>query len=285
MIPKLDGACCRRADGLEPLWSRGEERARNSGSLDQVVAILGQTADAALDEFGSRPGAPRMARRLLEDLTAHRGGAPEEAGAEEILARGLATAHDEAPWDARRALGESWRRIYPGLVDWVERLGPRDWERATFHRLCREMERLAFGPPAEVARQLLDGIRSGRVEVSAEAAGVAEVRVNAVLPGPGIAPEAAPPWSSLLACGAARTFRGTGGVQIRVDGQIMGRRGRPTRGLYAVGRPTEGSVLGNDTLSRCLHRHPARWAAGVLERARSSRSRSGLGTSTRSFSS
>jgi hypothetical protein len=40
-----------------------------------------------------------------------------------------------------------------------------------------------------------------------------------------------------------------------------------TPGLAAIGRPTEDSVIGNDTLSRTLHPLADRWARRVLERS------------------
>ena len=50
--------------------------------------------------------------------------------------------------------------------------------------------------------------------------------------------------------------------------RCRGADGAVTPGLSAIGRPTEDSVIGNDTLSRTLHPQAERWARGVVQRCR-----------------
>ena len=52
------------------------------------------------------------------------------------------------------------------------------------------------------------------------------------------------------------------------DGTCRARDGSLSPGLSAIGRPTEDSVIGNDTLSRTLHPHADRWAGSVVRRCR-----------------
>ena len=52
------------------------------------------------------------------------------------------------------------------------------------------------------------------------------------------------------------------------DGSCRARDGSITPGLAAIGRPTEDSVIGNDTLSRSLHPQADRWARRVTRRSR-----------------
>ncbi len=65
----------------------------------------------------------------------------------------------------------------------------------------------------------------------------------------------------------ARIAGGRRGLDIAPAAACIGAGGRPTRRLAAIGRPTEDSVIGNDTLSRTLHPHADRWARRVVERA------------------
>ena len=82
----------------------------------------------------------------------------------------------------------------------------------------------------------------------------------------------------LVADGHARIIGGGRGLQIDPSAGCIGRDGRRTPALSAIGRPTEDSVIGNDTLSRSLHPHADAWARRVIAGRRASprRTRSGL---------
>lgn len=181
------------------------------------------------------------------------------------------------------ALGTAWRLLYPAIVDLVasRRLDPV-WDR--FARLATEMERVGFGPPAENAARFLALVEAGVVDPSMAAGatlgqsngswllrlGRRQVRVDhvvdAVLAPPGVGSAPSPVVRSLVDAGLARRMPRTSGLDVLDDGTCVGRCGAPSVGLAAIGRPTEGSVLGNDTLSRTLHDTPSRWARSVVRR-------------------
>ncbi len=73
--------------------------------------------------------------------------------------------------------------------------------------------------------------------------------------------------AGLVADGHARIAPGRRGLDVAGDGSCRARDGAISAGLAAVGRPTEDSVIGNDTLARGLHPHADRWARRVARRA------------------
>ncbi|MBA2113586.1 FAD/NAD(P)-binding protein [Bremerella alba] len=176
--------------------------------------------------------------------------------------------------------GETWRRIYPALVARVSHGGlcVAGWK--LFREVTIEMERLAFGPPPENMSRMLALIDSGIVDLrfvsEAELTqGLHEldlcsdhhrkevnVVVNAVIPAPcEISPRG--PISSLL-----------DGNAIAWDNREIGlpvdEHGCPPpyqrKNLAIFGRVTEGTVLGNDTLSRKLHPQIENWAQKTAQR-------------------
>jgi diaminopimelate decarboxylase len=94
---------------------------------------------------------------------------------------------------------------------------------------------------------------------------VVDVVIDAVLPGPGALGHAGL-LERLVAGGHARIPAGRRGLDVAENGNCRGSDGRSTPGLSAIGRPTEDSVIGNDTLSRSLHAHADRWARRVARR-------------------
>jgi hypothetical protein len=54
------------------------------------------------------------------------------------------------------------------------------------------------------------------------------------------------------------------GLEVTADAACVGRSGSPSPGLAAIGRPTEDSVIGNDTLNRVLHPQADSWARRVV---------------------
>ncbi|AEF42598.1 FAD/NAD(P)-binding protein [Hoyosella subflava] len=168
------------------------------------------------------------------------------------------------------ALGRAWAIGYRTVVDRYP--GPdmqaRDW--AMFMSLAATLERFAFGPPLVNAEKLLALIDSGLVVpdfITAELdeGGPYEHLVDAVLPPPGWRQIIDPLSDSLRASGDVWIPDGRRGVMITDDAQALGLRGA-TFGLSVLGRPTEDTVIGNDTLNRGLHDHPERWAARVMGR-------------------
>jgi diaminopimelate decarboxylase len=179
------------------------------------------------------------------------------------------------------SLGAAWRGLYPALVELVSHGGlmPEAWP--AFRRLECEMERLAFGPPAENVGRLLALFDCGLVQVRSlpddddhqqkSRSGVtndsaAQVRyIDAVLPSPH---EHAPagPLAQLLKAGWIERMVGASGIHVDACGHPITHDSSTPVGLAVFGRATEGCVLGNDTLSRTLHKHPLRWAETLVQR-------------------
>ena len=170
--------------------------------------------------------------------------------------------------DSAWALAEVWRRCYPQLINWISHreLPPDDAHH--FRQIAAEMERLAFGPPAQNIGKLITLEQAGIVSfdhMSGEAG--ANVTINATIPPAGGA-ELSAPLDGLLRDGHLSV--GTmGGVRVDINAHALTRDGT-AKGLSVIGRATEGCVLGNDTLSRSLHPLPENWAAAVVQNARQS---------------
>tara|TARA_R100000935_G_scaffold51297_2_gene77677 strand:- start:1987 stop:3537 length:1551 start_codon:yes stop_codon:yes gene_type:complete len=170
--------------------------------------------------------------------------------------------------DSAWALAEVWRRCYPQLINWISHreLGTDDAHH--FRQIAAEMERLAFGPPAQNIGKLITLEQAGIVSfehMSGDAA--ADVTINATIPPAGSA-ELAVPLDGLLRDGFL-SIGTMGGVRVDKDAHAL-TSDCLTLGLSVIGRATEGCVLGNDTLSRRLHDLPENWAAAVVRSARQS---------------
>jgi uncharacterized NAD(P)/FAD-binding protein YdhS len=236
------------------------------GLYEDVVPILADSAHQSLTAVGGDPG--------HEDLD------PASA-----IDRSLAVGAGLVPPGRAWALGHAWRVLYPAIV---ERLGggglsSGDW--AGFLRLAGELERLAFGPPPVNAAKLLALIEAGRVDLAhlrggslGDTGGSTLLRsdagaypidcaVDAVLPPPGAAGHGGL-LADLVAEGHARIPPGRRGLEVTDDASCRALDGSLPLGLAAIGRPTEDSVIGNDTLSRSLHPHADRWATRVAQRCR-----------------
>lgn len=270
MLAKPGRAISERTPGLAAIAAAGRARIATLeppvGLYEDFVPILADSAHQSLIAVGGDPG--------HEDLD------PASA-IDRSLAVGAGLVSPGRAW----ALGHAWRVLYPAIV---ERLGSGglssgDW--AAFLRLAGEMERLAFGPPPVNAAKLLALIEAGRVDLThlrsgslGDAGGYTLLRsdagaypidcaVDAVLPPPGAAGHGGL-LADLVAEGNARIPPGRRGLEVTDDASCRARDGSLSLGLAAIGRPTEDSVIGNDTLSRGLHPHADRWARQVARRCR-----------------
>ena len=251
-------------DDLIPLLARivrASLRAANGGALDD------ETPGAWLTEAAA---GVRTATAL---------------GPVEELERSLAVGAGQVTPDLSWALGHAWRQLYPALVARLGDDGLRAADWPAFRRLAVEMERVAFGPSALNAAKLVALIDAGCVDLGASAGGrlirvgartllrsnhcerPVDVVIDAVLPGPGVLPQDRL-LMRLVADGHARIAPGRRGLDVDRACSCRGPDGAPTPGLSAVGRPTEDSVIGNDTLSRALHPGIDEWARRVARRAR-----------------
>ncbi|QDT88735.1 FAD/NAD(P)-binding protein [Gimesia algae] len=186
----------------------------------------------------------------------------------------------QAP-DEAWALGETFRQLYPALVRRISYGGLALTSWADFQRDAQEMERLAFGPPAENVGRLMALIEAGivnleylrsdfvphqnRLILEAEGKRTSVDRlINAVIPACDQFSENSL-LEKLLSSGWIRRMLGAGGIAVDGAARPIQLEEQITEGLAVIGRPTEGCVLGNDTLSRQLHSCPDQWARSVRD--------------------
>jgi uncharacterized NAD(P)/FAD-binding protein YdhS len=292
MLAKPEPSMLASVAELEEIAERGRGRLLATGrdlSIDaDLLGLLASTASASLliaqglPSGGERELAlsRRMLTRLRRSVSEPAVACAREAVGE--IERSLAVGRGELEPDDAWALGHAWRALYPALVTRVSGhpLQPQAWP--AFHRLAREMERLAFGPSPVNAAKLLALIEAGVVSLrhvsgaslesdsretrlcSGLACDPVGVVVDAVLAPPGADGGLS---GDLLRAGHARLLAGARGLEVRHDGSCVGANGELTPGLAAIGRVTEDSVIGNDTLSRTLHPLSDHWARRVVTRA------------------
>lgn len=254
---------------------------------DVLPAVVGLAADLVAAD--SEP-ASADASSLRDEIHAHlnafiSGSTPVVLSVEDDLRHSIAAGIGLSRIDAAAALGQSWRSLHPAIVATLSHGGLAERDRPRFLRVAAEMERLSFGPPCENAMKLLALIEAGVVDLSRLAGARVEsddhgtrlvspggsttvdVAVDAVLPPPGLPAGGVGIAHQIVRDGYARVVAGGRGIEVCTDATCVGADGRPTPGLSALGRPTEDSVIGNDSLSRRLHDHPQLWAERVAARA------------------
>ncbi|TWT53789.1 hypothetical protein Pla22_14220 [Rubripirellula amarantea] len=187
----------------------------------------------------------------------------DAASARRAMLQSYWVATGQRPKDIPFAIGESWRKLYPELVELIGYGGLESESWRCYDRTRCEMERIAFGPPAESVGMILSLLRSKHVcchvlaneDENLAAQLESERRLNAVLASPS---EFQP--SGLLAdlveTGVVKRDQISGGLVVDQAGCANGDAGS----LAIFGRATEGWVIGNDTLSRTLHQQIENWA-------------------------
>jgi diaminopimelate decarboxylase len=292
MLAKPEAGLAQEIPGLAEIAAGGRRRIACLGGPVELhrdlMPILATTTRAML--VAARGAAAHVAGvdGWLEGAAA---GVPLTAGEnpEAELRRSLAVGAGLLPPDLSWALGQTWRGLYPAVVARLggDRLSTTDWP--AFRRLTAELERMAFGPPPINVAKILALVDAGRVDLTHLRGGrlgvnhdrtvlesergrqPVDVVVDAVLPGPGAPPGQNLLLRRLLADGHARIAAGRRGIDVGPDGSARRVDGSTTLGLAAIGRPTEDSVIGNDTLSRTLHPISDRWARRIVERSRATR--------------
>ncbi|MEZ6091736.1 MAG: FAD/NAD(P)-binding protein [Pirellulaceae bacterium] len=281
MLPKVDASI---GDGLSTLWNRYRRklaRLRRDASSDNdrllhfrtdVWPLVIAAADEALRSM--RPDLPSVdvsdwyrdwkRWRICGDDVRHR------------LQHAYDVATGVAPVDEAWALGETWRRLYSKLVAIVSHDGLVAESLSDFESVAREMERIAFGPPAENVGRLLalhdvglidfnnliefEPCRSsnGSLSLCCDGESVAvDKLVDATIPGP---------FHSQRGGLLERLMNDPmlspthGPLRIDPQGRPLGEEDQPLPNIAVFGRSTEASVLGNDTLSRTLHSEIDRWS-------------------------
>jgi uncharacterized NAD(P)/FAD-binding protein YdhS len=295
MLPKPSAGIGVPGEEMARIAATGRARVLGlSAGFSFTDDLLGAIADTAAQAFmltrtdaserGGLSAASRRVRGLLEGASR---GVEQIVGIDPVeeIENGLAVGAGLRAPDLQWAVGGSWRALYPALVERLGGHGLRDDDWPSFHSLARQVERLAFGPAPLNAAKLLALIAAGRVVLRhvvggrltsadgrtwlASDSGTCEVDLvlDAVLPNPGAEGNGGL-LGQLVEDGYARVAPGRRGLEVRPDGGCIGGDGTHSRGLSAVGRPTEDWVIGNDTLDRSLHSLADRWAERVIERCR-----------------
>tara|TARA_R110002111_G_scaffold255157_1_gene321293 strand:+ start:89080 stop:90834 length:1755 start_codon:yes stop_codon:yes gene_type:complete len=300
MLAKPDSRYFKSHSELEQIWEQGRRRLLNlkqpETGLDfrnAIWPVILKTAEEALlsqvpDHEISRKAPLIGLQNWFQDWS-NRNFSPAEAF--QRLQQSYRVATGQLPPDEAWALGETFRQLYSALVRRISYGGLALTSWPEFKRNAKEMERLAFGPPAENVGRLMALIKAGIVDLDYLRAELVSDQnrlvlksegkqltvdrlINAVIPDSDQFSENSL-LKQLLSSGKVRRMLGAGG--IAVDGAarpILPKHQntekentveQKTEGLAVIGRPTEGCVLGNDTLSRQLHSCPDQWARSVCE--------------------
>lgn len=185
-------------------------------------------------------------------------------------------------WASARA----WAGMYSALVERLSLLNPGEEEWSKWLDAAGQYEALAFGPPLINARKLVALMDCGLMSPEWMDLGVAvnqqgaftdpddpdtevtdqvEVIVDAVLAPAGVVGSRNPATDSVLDSGEASTNPGQRGFAITADARCIRKDGSVSSWLSAIGRPTEDSLVSNDTLNRAIHPQPQLWARRMLQ--------------------
>lgn len=288
MLAKPDVRQMDLPSGLDAVWAEGRARllqlsaaGRQQDYASTAWPNIAETAAEALCLIEGRRGrgaqATKRVSQWFREWSRRKHVARAAIGR---MARSYGIAVRQRAPDEAWALGEAWRQLYTTLVKLVSHGGLTEHSWTAFRMHAVEMERIAFGPPAENVGRILALIRAGRIDLRFLASpeltqthetielkhsgqhAAADHLINAVLPASSeFAPKSI--LRQLVDAGAVRRFDCTGGLIVDENARPVGNDGRIVGGLAIFGRPTEGWILGNDTLSRRLHPHPANWARTI----------------------
>ena len=264
MLAKPDRQFIDWSNETAAVWTEYRRRIyqieRSDGGIDfgqTIWPFVLRAADSALSTIGVHDDAGRWFQQWSDTSMSRR-------QAESAMRDSYATAVGKRRPGPAWALGEAWRQVYPALVNRISHGGLAASSWYDFKRIATEMERIAFGPPAENLGRILALIDAGIVDLCDEshAPSNADVRVDAVIPSPYDWPENSP-LNRLNDQQLLSFIDGVGGIRVDRCGRPIDSGGRTVEGLAILGRPTEGCIVGNDTLSRTLHQHPEKWAETV----------------------
>lgn len=243
----------------EPFRDRFDEMIPQHGSLRWQGGLFDIFCDAAVS-FLSASNVSDVTSREVEDwLQGWSRYRMDAATARQAMLQSLELATGRRPKDIPFALGEAWRRLYPQLVRLVSYGGLADAKYGSFRRTATEMERIAFGPPAENVRRLLALMKSRRLRLVSptDSTGPIDHVVDAVIASPyDYCPSG--PLMTLEQAGCLERDGTTGAIRVDAAGYAEG-----VVGLAVFGRATEGWILGNDTLTRTMHPQMEQWAATI----------------------
>ncbi|MEO9592751.1 FAD/NAD(P)-binding protein [Rhodopirellula bahusiensis] len=225
------------------------------GELKFYSEIWSVVCEAAA-ELLTKSGSPETARDVEEWYRGWARYKMDEATARRAMLQSYGVATGARPMDIPFALGDAWRRLYPEIVELVSFGGLADGQFKAFRQIALEMERIAFGPPAQSVAKLLRLMREGLLQMTDQSCAPEDASViNAVIASPTQA-DSEGPLSQLILRGDVQVDPLTQAVRVSDTGNVLGGQ----KGLAVFGRATEGWVVGNDTLSRTLHTQIQNWA-------------------------
>ena len=161
------------------------------------------------------------------------------------------------------AIGLAWRTLYPNIVQLISHQILSEKATVKFARITREMERIAFGPPAENLAKIIALIDNGIVQPpKCLFFRNTNYTVNATLPTyQHFDPEGPIPGLIQKLNLRLNSFNT---LAVSTNNQAISNNGNLVVGLFLVGRMTEYSVLGNDSLNRSLHPQIRKMAEEIL---------------------
>lgn len=271
---------------LEAIWSAGRssllgmERPITGTRASQELwkCVVHSAAEALSLCRGVTSEPAEVAKQIMSWFCRWKASTPNAKEISETLIASVKVANGLLPPDEPWALGQAWRCLYPALVEIVSHGGLTFEAWQVWKPIAVEMERIAFGPPAENVSRLLaleeanilcfgHSLKESDDSVEAPTSELHRViQLSAVSAQPNEYSKDGP-IAHLIETGILRRLHGTLGIEVDVAGEPA-HQGTDSSGLSVLGRITEGCILGNDTLSRKLHNHPERWAMKVAARFR-----------------
>lgn len=243
----------------KPVIQAASRAVATCGSLAEVKDILAGCAQDVLRIAGGDGS--------IDEIRAVLDGKDFAGDPVEEFRVSLAAAQGERPWTPALAAALAFRDTYDALIERAsyggrDTLGGRDFDAFT-----RTMERVAFGPPAKSAAEVLALINSGRIRTDAMSRGGEDIRevaesvgatvvIDAVLAPPGVVEGSLV--ADLVSRGVGERYPGTDALHVGRDGTLAGQSH-----IAAAGRMNEGYILGHDTLRRSSHDVVERWADRV----------------------
>ncbi len=271
MLAKPIHSLIKLPQSLGSIWEEGRNLLENTlrpvGKAEFYELIwrpILTTAQRALDETQTKASV----KNWWNDWRSSRFTSSQTLDA---MRQSIAVARGEIHPTPAWALAEAWRNLYSTIVTLVSHGGLNEDAWGDFRFIAAEMERIAYGPPAENLARIVALIDAGIVDLRHIAdtdetllkQNDIDVVVNAVLPAPtNPAPDG--PMSKLLERGQISRLNRFTGIDINSAGRPRSRTGLTQENIAIFGRTTEGCVLGNDTLSRRLHSHIENWSTEVV---------------------
>lgn len=246
-------------------------------ALRPLRRALAPMAEAVLAARGASAGVLQPDRWLELELDAP--GSPENDDALDFLKSTLDMAMGQTAPSTGFAIGQIWRHLQPDLREIFYDLAPAPPMASTLIALDEGLKRYSYGPPVRAAQELLALVEAGVVTLRATADPdigltpqgwcldpdggapvVADVMLDAVLPGPDLDRLAEPLLVDLLAADLLAPMGEGLGLNLGRDAQALSADGSPVRGLSVLGRMTTGRTIAVDSIHDCFGPATRAWA-------------------------